>query len=343
MSRFGQTFSVLLAKLPESYRSDCSQVKAGLLLVACLGISLLIHTTGMIGVSGLRISMPTPSGKSSFSAWQGETLFEEQTALIQEVTEAPSVKKNASSDTAESSFPESELLESLSRKVEDTTKIDEVGSLPADLLSSSSKPRSLPRVHLFGLAPRATHLVFILDVSGSMLEKSGTETRLSLARKELTAALRGMDSQQTFNVLLYGSRSVSFEKGPIPATPDNIYRAEKFLNSSPDTGGASHMEEALTKAIGMKPDVIMLIADGEPTSTSPQVVLTQTKFLRKRVHKEMRLHAIGYFLKKGSAPELFLQKLASQNNGFYNRWAPKESNKEEKQATEKTRLAQLKE
>ncbi|MBX7218330.1 MAG: TonB family protein [Blastocatellia bacterium] len=84
-------------------------------------------------------------------------------------------------------------------------------------------------------------LVFVLDTSGSMegfpIEK---------AKECMTLALNNLYPSDTFNLITFaGDTQVLFPK-PVPATPENLTRARKFLQSRNGSGGTEMMQAIRT-------------------------------------------------------------------------------------------------
>jgi Ca-activated chloride channel family protein len=91
------------------------------------------------------------------------------------------------------------------------------------------------RVTVEDVTPK--ELVFVLDTSGSMqgfpLEK---------AKETMMLALDGLYPQDTFNLITFsGDTEILFSK-PVPATPENIQKAKKFLEGRQSDGGTEMMK-----------------------------------------------------------------------------------------------------
>jgi Ca-activated chloride channel family protein len=86
-------------------------------------------------------------------------------------------------------------------------------------------------------------LVFVLDTSGSMdgfpIEKS---------KETMKLALDGLYPQDTFNLITFaGDTHVLFDR-PVPATPENLKKAQAFL-ASRSGGGGTEMMKAIRAAL----------------------------------------------------------------------------------------------
>ena len=86
-------------------------------------------------------------------------------------------------------------------------------------------------------------IVFVIDTSGSM---SGFP--LDKAKESMKLALDGLYPQDTFNLITFaGDTSVLFEK-PVPATKENLRKAQAFLESR-QGGGGTEMMKAIRTAL----------------------------------------------------------------------------------------------
>jgi len=180
-------------------------------------------------------------------------------------------------------------------------------------------------INFFGLKPpnEKGSTVFLIDISGSMLQHSGGSSRLDQAYDQLKQALACMGSGQRFNIVLFATRMDSFAPEPVAATRENIIKAYRYLDSEIDCGGSTNLLGGLQASLAMRPDHLIVLSDGIPTSSEPSILLTETKFLRQKILPAARIYSIGFYIAAGSPEELFLTKLAKQNNGAYLRWNPK--------------------
>jgi Ca-activated chloride channel homolog len=97
------------------------------------------------------------------------------------------------------------------------------------------------RVTVEDVTPK--ELVFVLDTSGSMegfpIEK---------AKETMKLALDGLYPQDTFNLITFaGDTHILFDR-PVPATPENLKKAQAFL-ASRSGGGGTEMMKAIRAAL----------------------------------------------------------------------------------------------
>jgi Ca-activated chloride channel family protein len=131
-----------------------------------------------------------------------------------------------------------------------TLRYDVAGKLMADAVMTHRSERGgfftmilqpPERVAAQDVMPK--ELVFVLDTSGSMdgfpIEK---------AKETMKLALDGLYPQDTFNLITFaGDTHVLFEK-PVPATAENLKKAQAFL-ASRSGGGGTEMMKAIRTAL----------------------------------------------------------------------------------------------
>ena len=116
-----------------------------------------------------------------------------------------------------------------------------------------------PRVGLDQIPPR--DYVIVLDVSGSM-----AGFPLDTAKDLLKNLVRGLRSDDTFNVVRFASDSGVLSETPLPACAANIELANQFIDSQTSRGG-TELEAALQRSLALpggenRSRSILLITDG---------------------------------------------------------------------------------
>lgn len=101
------------------------------------------------------------------------------------------------------------------------------------------QPPDQPRVE--DVTPK--EIVFVIDTSGSM---SGFP--LDKAKESMSLALNGLYPNDTFNLITFaGDTSILFDK-PVPATKENLDKAQRFL-ATREGGGGTEMMKAIKAAL----------------------------------------------------------------------------------------------
>ncbi|MFN0171649.1 MAG: VIT and vWA domain-containing protein [Bryobacteraceae bacterium] len=86
-------------------------------------------------------------------------------------------------------------------------------------------------------------IVFVLDTSGSMMGFP-----IEKAKEAMKLAIAGLNPRDTFNLITFaGDTHVLFPQ-PVPATPDNVARAQQFL-ADRRGGGGTEMMKAIRAAL----------------------------------------------------------------------------------------------
>lgn len=184
----------------------------------------------------------------------------------------------------------------------------------------------VPAGKFFGVDVQGETVVFVVDASGSMLEKVGPQTRMKMANQGIKNAISGLRPHQRFNVILFADRVEIFREKAIHASLANKAKAYRFLNQEFDVGGTTNLQSALSRAIKLNPDTIIVLSDGQANS-NPNFLLTQIHYLREKIDRQMCIHAIGFFLPPQGDAEQFLIRLTQQNNGIYSRWTSRNFSK----------------
>lgn len=108
--------------------------------------------------------------------------------------------------------------------------------------------------------PRARELVFVLDESCSM---SGAP--FETARDTVRLALKEMSPTDRFDLVSFSSEATALFPEPVPATPQNVARAEQWLASF--DGGGTEMTRGAVKALTLPHDperlrLVLFLTDG---------------------------------------------------------------------------------
>jgi Ca-activated chloride channel homolog len=91
----------------------------------------------------------------------------------------------------------------------------------------------------------AREYLFILDVSGSM-----NGFPLDTARSLISRLLAGLQPRDSFNILFFAGGSTTLAPQALPATPENLARAQQMLQQA-SGGGGTELLPALQKALAM--------------------------------------------------------------------------------------------
>ncbi len=278
------------------------------MLAGLFGVSVALHALGFWAVSGW-VMFETPSSRAPVftagfeqSAQFARIETETEIRMLLPTRTAP----DAPSDQEGPPLPEAPMMESAAG--------EGVDRFWEDLLASPDRP-----FRFFGISPQGTRVVFLIDVSGSMLQHAGTRTRLREAFDEVARGMAGMRAPQQFNIVLFGTEVKSFRPAAVPATLENKTAARRWLLSEPDCGGTTNLSGGMTTAIGMKPDVVLLLSDGE-ANQEERAILAEFRHLRRLHNPDIIIHTVGYYLREDGQAERMLRALSGECGGTYARW-----------------------
>lgn len=189
------------------------------------------------------------------------------------------------------------------------------------LLSPLDDP-ALNRDSFYGIEFRAKGALFILDVSGSMMEDDRIG-RLKTQMGNLLIAMQNRSDKLRYGILTFGENIESCfpARGIDSNTASSHKRAVRFVEEL-QAGGGTPMCEALNHALNkMLPngdiDAIYFLSDGAPSDGTPQYVLD----IAMRIHQkfQIRIHTISI----GEEPALnsgqpsLLNQIASACGGIF--------------------------
>ena len=157
------------------------------------------------------------------------------------------------------------------------------------------------------IAPPAREVILVIDTSGSM-----EGTSLKEARSAMLHALNSLGEDDFFNLLLFNSRTELLFDHSAPATRNNLYIAQNFINGLKANGG-TEMAPALQTALNL-PGIprlmrqVVFITDG--------AVGNETELLQRvaRDLEDSRMFTVAI----GHAPNSwFMRKAAEIGRGSY--------------------------
>lgn len=199
----------------------------------------------------------------------------------------------------------------------------------------------------FGISTESTRVLFVLDLSGSMLfsmvprnnpeddtaggrqpdmPRDGERSRLQEAQLALKKAIGGMGRGGVFNVVFYASDVWTWEDSLVETEDESISDALRMVDELEAVGGTNiygALEAALDIA-GAKGgdawsqpevDTIYFLSDGRPSvgiTLDPDEILA---FVRERnAAAGITIHTVGL---SGAQDAYLLKSLAEQNGGSY--------------------------
>lgn len=124
----------------------------------------------------------------------------------------------------------------------------------------------------------AKRLLFVIDRSGSMSEMGYRGTRLQKAKRELIGAIRRLDQDTEFGILVFDTHVRAYKDELQYASDENKTKAIKYVTSL-QAGERTNTYGALRKAIEFDDqlEAIFVLTDGRPTTgpiVPPQQILS---------------------------------------------------------------------
>lgn len=110
----------------------------------------------------------------------------------------------------------------------------------------------------------AKDIIFVFDTSGSMAGE-----KIRQARDALRFCINRLNRGDRFNIVTFASAVETFDENIVPASPQNVERALKFIDGI-EAAGATDIDSALKTALDMvkgdRPSMILFLTDGMPTA-----------------------------------------------------------------------------
>lgn len=117
-----------------------------------------------------------------------------------------------------------------------------------------------------GSRPIPKDVTFVFDTSGSMAGK-----KMEQAKRALRFGLGTLQIDDRFEVIRFSTEADSLFGNLVPASKENVARAQKYVDGLDPIGG-TNSEEALKLAIdanrggsGSRPKIVVFMTDGKPT------------------------------------------------------------------------------
>jgi hypothetical protein len=172
------------------------------------------------------------------------------------------------------------------------------------------------QVKYYGIPVYAKKVLFVIDTSGSMVEKN----RIGNAKNELKKTVTGLPTTTQFNVVAYNSTLIPWHRALQPVNDTTKKNVSNWINRL-KAEDSTHTYDALKTAMDQHPEAIYLLTDGKPTGgtlVNPADILEAIKQTNK--YRRTTIHVIG--LDPGPPDGVFskfLEELAAQNWGQYRR------------------------
>ncbi|MEE9271853.1 MAG: hypothetical protein V3U57_01080 [Robiginitomaculum sp.] len=167
---------------------------------------------------------------------------------------------------------------------------------------------------ILGLATSKKKIAIVVDMSGSMDEHTGAVIAavnevLDQMEPDYSFVIMGYRGGPTYDMFPRSGRMTS-------ASAARLSEARHFVAGMPRRfGGGTPTQNALVRALNLKPEAIILMSDGAPDDGEPGLIIKKIT-TRNRGKTEIHTVAIGNYTQNRNLT-LFLQELALSNNGDF--------------------------
>jgi hypothetical protein len=158
----------------------------------------------------------------------------------------------------------------------------------------------------FGSRVKGRSFVYVVDRSGSM----GSQGKLEAAKEELVKSIGDLTPRQKFFIIFYDS-------GCYPMPFPNLVNATKANKAivlpwieSIGPGTSTQPEEAMVLALGLRPDAVWLLSDGDFTNRDSAINTINNANMNVRA----QIHTIVYHNPTGQG-RFDLESIAKNNRG----------------------------
>ena len=170
---------------------------------------------------------------------------------------------------------------------------------------------------VFGAKPRAdskgaVHIVYVLDVSGSMRDGN----KIGKAKEVLKEALLGLKAGDTFNIVSFSREVRRLYPDMLPADPDIVQSTLEYVDRL-RLGDGTNMSGAMEVALRYEGvSQIYLMSDGEPNFgiEDPRQL---RDFIHDRNKGNVRISTMGLCLGERYPGEVLMRGIATDTAGTY--------------------------
>ena len=217
----------------------------------------------------------------------------------------------------------------LGRNLDDVMKkaADEAGKGAAEMASGMGREGGT-MMRMFNVQAKAQNVVFVVDVSGSMISGGKTVKTYEVLEREVVKVINGLSDRNAFGIVVFSKDAALYRPQLVRANNEEKGRGVNWLKKiSPDQINDPRASEeerqfhhgtradlGLARAFAMQPDTIFFISDGEPSGARPPEILQQVQALQSNLPQPVTIHAIAFHADDG---QKFMQELAAQNRGTF--------------------------
>lgn len=185
-----------------------------------------------------------------------------------------------------------------------------------------------------GVQATGTSVVFVVDVSGSMVNGTKSVKTYEVLEREVAKFIHTLDDRSAFGIVVFSHDAKSFKQNLVRANREEKERAVNWLKKlspeayvdpkSSEEERAFHRgtraDRGLAEAFELKPDIIFFVSDGEPTGATPAQILKQVE-QSQGSGKKTAINSVAYLADSG---QKFMRELAEKNGGTFREVNPRD-------------------
>jgi hypothetical protein len=186
-----------------------------------------------------------------------------------------------------------------------------------------------------GVQSTGTSVVFVVDVSGSMISGEKSVKTYEVLEREVARFIKNLDEHSAFGIVVFSKDAKSYKQQLVRAnreekerginwlkklTPEN-YRDSRASDEEREFHHGTRADRGLAEAFEMGPDIIFFVSDGEPTGASPTQILKLVEEHQKNTTKKTSINAVAYLADSG---QKFMRDLAEKNGGTFREVNPRD-------------------
>lgn len=171
---------------------------------------------------------------------------------------------------------------------------------------------------VFGARPTGggsgrVHIVYVLDISGSMRRKIGK------AQEALKQAISELKRTDTFNIILFARHPEVLAPNMLPATQENVLRAVNYIDEvNPRTlRDGTNISSAMEAALSLNNiSHVFLMSDGEPIDGIRDTAQLRA-FIKEMNTQKASILTLALIMDENGSGFQALKSIAADNNGTF--------------------------
>jgi hypothetical protein len=194
-------------------------------------------------------------------------------------------------------------------------------------------------ISFFGLKKKPKSIVFVFDISGSMVVPPKSPKTYQALEDEIVKSISSLASDVPFGLVAFSRDADRYRSRLVNSTLTERSSATNWLKGMDPSGGVAggrrtydlkyrggrhsgtRADLALAMAMKLDPETIIFVSDGEPTDKKGKAskglntaILRQVAALQKGRQQRVQINVVAYMASGGKD---FMRQLASQNGGEF--------------------------